>query len=141
VRKLVKAAFVVGGALAPVVLAASPAMAVNTLVGLNTGGSGPYKVVSQCNAVVGATTSLNSITYVVDATATATATKAAAAVGTSVACRIVGSNGVTYGGASGGDPGAEAVGVGTASVPTNITAHVVVCATAVYSDGGAASTC
>ena len=139
-RNLLKAAVVVGmaGALATV---SSPASAANVLVGVDKGTSGPYSVISQCNAVVGATTSLNSITYVVDATATASSTKVAAAVGTSVACQIVGSNGVVYGGAYGGDPGPEAVGVGTATVPTNVTAHVKVCGSAVFSDGGNVTTC
>jgi hypothetical protein len=140
-RLLTKGSIVIG-LMAAASFGAQPADAASLLLGTDTGGSGPYKVVSQCNAVIGATTSLNSITYVVDATATATSTKAGAVgVGTSVACKIIGSNGVVYGGASGGEPGPEAVGVGTATVPTNVTAHVKVCGSAVYNDGGSTSTC
>jgi hypothetical protein len=140
-RKIARAAVVAVG-IGAVGMTAAPASAAQAaLIGLDSGGSNGYTVVSQCSAVAGATTSLNSITYVVDATAVASSTKTAAAVGTSVRCQVVGSNGVVYGGASGGLPGPTAVAAGTATVPTNITAFVRVCGSAVFSDGGSASSC
>lgn len=140
-RIVTRAAVVVVG-VASLALVASPASAAGAAItGLDSAAAGPYRVVSTCTAVVGATTSLNSITYVIEATAVSSSTNGSAPVGTSVRCQIIGSNGVVYGGASGGLPGPTGVGVGTATVPTSVSATARVCGSAVFSDGGAVSSC
>jgi|SwirhisoilCB2_FD_contig_31_13892513_length_605_multi_7_in_0_out_0_1 hypothetical protein len=136
---------------APVVLAgvvtfsvATPAVAIEpALTSLGTVSNGAYSVTHACAAVVGAATSLNQVTYVIDATASAHTTKAAVGIGTTVDCKVVNkaNPSIVYGGAHGGEPGPDAVAAGTAKVPSNVTAKVIVCATAGFSDGGSASDC
>ncbi len=128
--------------LGSVAFAAQPASAVSALVGVNLAKSGPYSAPATCNGAVGAATSLNSITYVIKATATAVATNGAAGVGTSVHCVIRDTrSGAVYGGADGGLPGPMAVAVGTATVPLSATVVAQVCSGAAFSNGGSFSSC
>ena len=140
-RMLSKIGLVVSAAGA-VALAASPAYAVSAIADLNLDKSGPYSAPATCTGAVGAATSLNSITYVIKATANAVATNGAVGVGTSVHCVIVDTRtGAVYGGADGGLPGPTAVAVGTATVPLSSTVAAKVCSGAVFSNGGSFSSC
>lgn len=133
---------VVGAALAVVAVAGAvgaPAAAAARPVLLDTdlGASGPYRAPAECGGVVGVSTTIGSVTYLVEASAEAVSTNGSLAVGTTVRCVVYDAQtGEVYGRVAGGLPGSYAVAVGPVTVPLSSNPAICVSSSAVFNDGG-----
>jgi hypothetical protein len=107
---------------------------------VSTGFNGAYSVHASCAAVVGAATSLSSVTYAINVSGTAAATNGAIPVAVGVTCVLQDSvTGTVYGKVAGGLPGPVGEGAGLVTVPISSSPISCVSANAVFNDGGSAS--
>lgn len=130
--RLGKAATVAVAGLGVIALSAAPASAASPVVALDLNTKGTYAVASTCNIVVGYTTDIRFVTYVVKASADAAGPSVAIATG--VSCTVY-AGGSARGGASGALVGPHVEAVGQAVVPVGQVPTLCVSGSATFLDG------
>jgi hypothetical protein len=115
---------------------ATPLAADAAAININTGGSGPDKVIANCSVSAGPTTSTTSSGWVVYGTAVAFSTSGALAQSTTLVCTVA-----NAGSLSSALLGPAAVVAGTVTLPLGQIPSVSACAIVRFSDGVWVNTC